>query len=60
MRIFFSEESIHKKVGSKSLSIALADFTTTMFNRSRSGLNVLFSLLFGENVTRMNFTAEDK
>ena len=41
VRLFFSEKASTKKVGEKSLSIALADFTTTMFARSRTGQNVL-------------------
>ncbi len=56
VRIFFSEEAIHKKVNNLSLSKALTYFTTTMYNRSRTGQNVLFSLFFGERVRSMNFT----
>jgi hypothetical protein len=60
VRIFFSEEAVTKKVKNIPLSIALADFTTTMFDRSRSGANILLSLFFGESVRKMNFTSKDK
>ena len=55
VRIFFSEEGAKKKVGSKPLSIALAEFTVCMFERSRSGTNILFNLFFGEKVKDINF-----
>ena len=47
IRIFFSEEGAHKKVGNLPLSIALAEFTVNVFDRSRTGANILFSLFFG-------------
>lgn len=37
VRIFFSEEAMGKYVNGKKLSLALADFTTDMFKRSRTG-----------------------
>ena len=60
VRIFFSEEAVHKKVHGMSLSLALAEFTTTMFHRSRTGQNIIFELFLGEAVTRYNFSKEDK
>lgn len=60
VRIFFSEAGAKKKVGNTPLSIALAEFTVTMFDRSRTGPNILFSLFFGEKVKDMNFSSKDK
>lgn len=60
IRIFFSEEGAKKKVGDSPLSIALTEFTVTMFDRSRTGTNILFSLFFGEKVKDMNFSKKDK
>jgi cytochrome P450 len=60
IRIFFSEAGAKKKVGDTPLSIALAQFTVTMFDRSRAGPNILFSLFFGEKVKDMNFCKEDR
>lgn len=60
VRIFFSEEAVHKKVHGMSLSLALAEFTTTMFHRSRTGQNIILELFLGESVTRYNFSKEDK
>ena len=31
-----------------------------MFNRSRTGANMFFSLFVGQNVTKMNFYKSDK
>jgi hypothetical protein len=47
IRIFFSEEGAKKYIGNKPLSIALAEFTVDMFDRSRTGTNIFFSLFFG-------------
>ena len=60
VRIFFSEEAVHKKVHGMSFSLALAEFTTTMFHRSRTGQNIIMELFLGEAVTRFNFTKADK
>ena len=60
VRIFFSEEAVNKRVHNMSFSIALAEFTTTMFHRSRSAQNIIFELFLGEAVTRFNFTKKDK
>ena len=43
-----------------NFSIALAEFTTTMFHRSRSAQNIILELFLGETVTRINFTKKDK
>jgi len=40
IRIFFSEEALNKIVKGKKLSLRIADFTTDMFKRSRTGLNI--------------------
>jgi hypothetical protein len=40
IRIFFSEEALNKIVKGKKLSIAIADYTAEMYNRSRTGLNI--------------------
>jgi hypothetical protein len=47
VRIFFSEEGAKKKLGDTPLSIALAEMSVSMFDRSRSGANILFNLFFG-------------
>jgi hypothetical protein len=60
VKIFFSEEGAKKKIGSTSLSIALAEFTVSMFDRSRSGTNILFNLFFGEKVKDLNFSSKDR
>lgn len=60
VRIFFSEEGAKKKIGNTPLSIALAEFTVNVFDRSRAGPNILFSLFFGEKVKDMNFCKEDR
>lgn len=60
VRIFFSEEGAKKKIGDTPLSIALAEFTVNVFDRSRAGPNILFSLFFGEKVKDMNFSKEDR
>lgn len=60
IRIFFSEEAMGKQVQGTKLSLAIADFTTTMFKRSRAGLNIIMELFLKENVTKVNFTKEDK
>lgn len=59
VKIFFSEEGARKKVGNIPLSIALADFTVGVFDRSRTGTNVLFNLFFGEKAKDMNFGRKD-
>ena len=60
VRIFFSQEAVDKKIRGRSLSLALADLTTTMFHRSRTGQNIIMELFFGESVTKYNFNKEDK
>lgn len=60
IRIFFSEEGTKKFIRNKPLSIALAEFTVDMFDRSRTGTNILFSLFFGEKVRDMNFSQKDR
>ena len=60
IRIFFSEEGAKKKVNGQPLSIALAEWTVNMFDRARSGANIIFTLFFGENVKDMNFCQKDK
>lgn len=59
VRIFFSEQGAKKKVGNSPLSIALAEFTVGVFDRSRTGANILFNLFFGEKVKDMNFSKKD-
>lgn len=44
----------------RPLTEALADFSTQMFDRARSGVNLLTSLLFGERARRINFSKNDK
>ena len=60
VRIFFSEEGAKKKIGDTPLSIALAEWTVSLFERSRAGPNILFSLFFGEKVKEMNFCKADR
>jgi hypothetical protein len=47
-------------VGDIPLSMALIEFMTNMFERSRTGSNILLSLLFGEAVRNTNFTSKDQ
>jgi hypothetical protein len=42
-------------VEGKKLSLALAEFTTDMFKRSRTGKNIIMELFFKENVIKINF-----
>lgn len=42
VRIFFSESGKDKIVFGKNLSVALAEFTIQMFNRSRTAQNIIF------------------
>jgi hypothetical protein len=51
---------MNKTVQGKKLSLALADFTTDMFKQSRTGQNIIMELFFKENVTKINFSGEDK
>lgn len=60
VRIFFSETGQDKIVYGKNLSVALAEFTISMFNRSRTAQNILLELFLGPTVTKINFTKEDK
>lgn len=60
VRSFFSEDATTKKVGDKSLTLAMAEFSTDVFHQSRTGVNMLFSLFVGQNVTTMNFSKSDK
>lgn len=60
VRIFFTEEALGKYVHSKKLSLALADFTTDIFKRSRTGQNIIMELFFKESVTKYNFSKADK
>ena len=41
------------------LAIALAESTVSIFDRSRTAPNLVFSLFFGENVANINFTKTD-
>jgi hypothetical protein len=47
VRSFFSEDAAKKTIMGKSLTLALADVTANMFQRSRTGLNLLTNLFFG-------------
>lgn len=60
MRTFFTNDIAQKQVNGKNLSLALADFSSFNFYRSRSGLNLLMIMLFGEKARRINFSAQDK
>ena len=60
VRIFFSETGNDKIVFGKNLSVALAEFTIQMFNRSRTAQNIIFELFLGKKVTKINFTKEDQ
>lgn len=60
VRIIFSEEAISKKVNGVPLSIALAEATVAIFDRSRSASNLLWSVFLGENVASINFTKTDR
>lgn len=60
VRIFFSQTGNDKIVYGKNLSVALAEFTIQMFNRSRTAQNIIFELFLGKKVTKINFTKEDK
>ena len=60
VRTFFSEEAANKTVLGKSMSLALADVTSSMFQQSRSGVNVFTNLIFGERARRTNFLKKDK
>lgn len=58
--IIFTEEAIDKKVNGCPLAIALAVATVNMFDRSRSGPNLFWSLFFGEKVATINLSKKDK
>ena len=60
VRTFFSEEAAKKTVLGKSMTLALADVTSSMFQRSRTGINVFTNLIFGERARRTNFLKKDK
>jgi hypothetical protein len=60
VRTFFSNDIAQKQVNGKNLSLALADFSSFNFYRSRSGLNLLMIMLFGEKARMINFTEGDR
>lgn len=60
VRTFFSEQAAQKTVCGKSMTLALADVTASMFQQSRTGINVLTNLIFGEKARRTNFLKKDK
>jgi len=58
--IVFGKGALSKKVKGQPLSIALAESTVEIFHRSRSSSNLFWSLFFGENVAKINFSQKDK
>jgi hypothetical protein len=58
--IVFGKGALSKKVKNQPLSIALAESTVEIFHRSRSSSNLFWSLFFGENVAKINFSKKDK
>jgi hypothetical protein len=58
--IVFGKGALNKKVKNQPLSIALAESTVEIFHRSRSSSNLFWSLFFGENVGKINFSKKDK
>lgn len=60
VRTFFSNDITEKQVNGKNLSLALADFSSFNFYRSRSPINLMTILLFGYRSRRINFTKGDK
>jgi len=42
------------------MTLALADATASLFQQSRTGVNVFTNLIFGENARRTNFLKKDK
>ena len=60
LKTFFCPDPKTLKAGDISLSKALAEFTTQMFDRARSGVNLLTSLLVGEVARNTNFSQGDR
>lgn len=60
VRIFFSAEAAGKTIMGKDVSVALTEYTATMFKRSRTGQNIFFEMFLGERVARLNFSKGDK
>ena len=60
LKAFFSENALKFKAAGRPLTTALADFSSQMFDRARSGVNLLTSLLFGAKARKMNFSKSDR
>lgn len=60
VRTFFSNEIADIQVKGHNLSLALAEFSSMVFFRSRSPSNLFAYLLFGDKARSINFVAKDK
>ena len=60
MRTFFSNEIADIQVKGHNLSLALAEFSSMVFFRSRNSTNLFTYMLFGDRVRSINFGPKDK
>lgn len=59
VRAFFGTNFVDQKINGVPLSMALAEFTTEMFTRSRTFFNFLATSIIGELATKIDFTPAD-